>query len=98
MTKEQALVLDDFLEAIGAKDRRDAVHEAIERHRATVAILELSRLTKAAIEAKEYRDVASVTWGPDSETDHVTADRLLLECIGDPEVTAAFDALPKWYA
>jgi hypothetical protein len=32
------------------------------------------------------------------EEDHMTADELLLRLIGDPEITAAFEALPKWYA
>lgn len=37
--------------------------------------------------------------GPtDEEIAHSRADRLLLEYIGDEEVTAAFDAINKWYA
>ncbi len=34
----------------------------------------------------------------DQETDHVDADRLLLEYINNAEVTKAFDAISKWYA
>lgn len=36
---------------------------------------------------------------PDNEDqNHRDADRLLLAYIGDPEVTAAFDMIEKWYA
>lgn len=34
----------------------------------------------------------------DTEYAHETADKALLAFINDPEVTAAFDALKKWYA
>jgi hypothetical protein len=34
----------------------------------------------------------------DTERDHAAADRWLLEYINDPEITAAFEALDKWYA
>ena len=34
----------------------------------------------------------------DKEADHSMADSLLLEYIGDPEITKAFDAIEKWYA
>ncbi len=33
----------------------------------------------------------------DSERGHARADVLLLEYIGDSDVTAAFDAIEKWY-
>lgn len=33
----------------------------------------------------------------DTEASHVDADMALLEFIGDPEVTAAFNAIDKWY-
>lgn len=37
--------------------------------------------------------------GPqDPESAHEQADDLLLEYINDPEVTAAFEAIKKWYA
>ena len=36
--------------------------------------------------------------GDDPESDHAEADRLLLEYIGSPCVTAAFDNIRKWYA
>ncbi len=39
----------------------------------------------------------SMRW-EDPETGHLTADELLLEYIGDPEVTAAFHEIDKWYA
>jgi hypothetical protein len=34
----------------------------------------------------------------DREVAHRIADRLLLEFIGDPDVTDMFDQLLKWYA
>ena len=34
----------------------------------------------------------------DYEINHLKADRLLLEYINDPEITAAFDDVGKWYA
>ena len=37
--------------------------------------------------------------GPtDPEGAHLDADRALLEYIGDPEISAAFEAIEKWYA
>jgi hypothetical protein len=32
------------------------------------------------------------------EIAHAEADDLLLRLINDPEIVAAFDAVPKWYA
>jgi hypothetical protein len=34
----------------------------------------------------------------DQEINHAEADKLLLLFINDAEVTAAFDAIEKWYA
>ncbi len=34
----------------------------------------------------------------DIEASHATADDALLEYINDPEISAAFNALEKWYA
>lgn len=34
----------------------------------------------------------------DCEADHANADELLLKYINDPEVTAAFNDIDKWYA
>jgi hypothetical protein len=34
----------------------------------------------------------------DEEIAHGNADRLLLEFINDPEVTEAWENIPKWYA
>jgi len=34
----------------------------------------------------------------DTEHAHISADALLLSYIRDPEVTAAYDAIFKWYA
>jgi hypothetical protein len=34
----------------------------------------------------------------DPEFAHSEADETLLEFIGDPEIAAAFEAVPKWYA
>jgi hypothetical protein len=36
--------------------------------------------------------------GESPEGAHVKADRILLEYIGDEEVTKAFDSIDKWYA
>lgn len=36
--------------------------------------------------------------GGDEEVDHGDADRALLKYIDDERVTAAFDAIGKWYA
>lgn len=36
--------------------------------------------------------------GGDPESDHLEADRALLEFIADPEVTVAFNAIDRWYA
>ena len=32
------------------------------------------------------------------EEDHADADGFLLQYIGDPEITEAYDAIHKWYA
>jgi hypothetical protein len=40
----------------------------------------------------------SMADGGDEEINHGRADDALLEFIGDPEVTAAFRAIAKWYA
>jgi hypothetical protein len=34
----------------------------------------------------------------DTELVHHRADDLLLHYINDPEIAAAYDAVPKWYA
>jgi hypothetical protein len=34
----------------------------------------------------------------DRETYHIQADDLLLEFINDPEITAAYNAMNKWYS
>jgi hypothetical protein len=34
----------------------------------------------------------------DEEGGHYEADKALLEFIGDPEITKAFEALHRWYA
>lgn len=36
--------------------------------------------------------------GGDPEEDHMAADRLLVEFIGDRQVEKAYDAIKKWYA
>lgn len=36
--------------------------------------------------------------GGDPEIDHIKADGLLLEFIGDADIEAAYDAVSKWYA
>lgn len=43
-----------------------------------------------------YDDV--VEKGADQETAHLEADDLLLEYIGDSEISRAFRAVPKYYA
>lgn len=34
----------------------------------------------------------------DPENAHLSADQALLAYINDPEITRAFEAVPKWYA
>lgn len=34
----------------------------------------------------------------DREREHILADELLLAYLNDPEITAAFEAIEKWYA
>lgn len=36
--------------------------------------------------------------GRDEERDHVDADGALIDYINDPEITAAYEAITKWYA
>jgi hypothetical protein len=36
--------------------------------------------------------------GGDQEINHALADQALLDYIDDPEISAAFDAVEKWYA
>lgn len=43
-----------------------------------------------------YDDV--VEKGADQEAAHLEADDLLLEYIGDPEISLAFNVIPKYYA
>lgn len=45
-----------------------------------------------ALDEKDLRGDA------DPESDHGMADQMLLAFIDDPEVTAAFDAIRKWYS
>lgn len=54
------------------------------------------RMTKAELAAK-LREIADLASG-DPETAHSLADKLLLDYIGDDEVTAAFWSIEKWYA
>lgn len=37
-------------------------------------------------------------WRRDPETDHITADKLLLDYINDEEIRAAYEAMTRWYA
>lgn len=34
----------------------------------------------------------------DKEQEHILADELILAYLNDPEITAAFEAIEKWYA
>lgn len=34
----------------------------------------------------------------DEEVAHADADKALLDYIDDPEITKAYEAIPKWYA
>lgn len=45
---------------------------------------------------KELRDIRA--HGGDEECDHLRADRALLAFIADPGVTAAWEAIDKWFA
>lgn len=44
------------------------------------------------------RVLAECATNYDQEVAHSRADDALLEYIGDPEITAAFNAFEKWYA
>jgi len=43
----------------------------------------------------ELRELAK---SQDAEVAHSVADDILLALIGDPEIEAAYEAVPKWYA
>lgn len=49
----------------------------------------LSRLEGLKQDAKEGKDLEAL---------HMEADDLLLEYIGDPEISLAFNVIPKYYA
>lgn len=58
----------------------------------------------------QLQAVADGTWGekynpgdewysrPPSEGSHIVADGILLQLVNDPEITAAYHAIEKWYA
>ena len=48
----------------------------------------IEKLKEMHIDDQDYRDC---------EADHAKADGLLLEYIGDPEVSEAFEKIEKWY-
>ncbi len=50
------------------------------------------QLIEALIGAEEYAAVE------DQEEAHIWADQVLLEYIGDEEITAYFNDIDKWYA
>ena len=52
--------------------------------------------TKLINKLKELADQDEAESDP--EMDHLKADDLLLGFINDPEITAAFGAVRKWYA
>jgi len=65
-----------------------------------------SSLTRAGI-AKQVHEasrqrllaiLAGVAASMDTEAAHCEADEALLDYIDDPEIRAAYDAVPKWYA
>lgn len=55
-------------------------------------------MTRAERKAKVLMELRVLERESDFEDAHVRADRLLLELINDPEVSAAFEAVGKWYA
>lgn len=61
-----------------------------------------TELLKKLQEIRARQDAPRECWGGPAVTvladDHVEADALLIEFIGDAEVSDAFDAIEKWYA
>lgn len=49
-------------------------------------------------ELVEHLKVAQKLSEDDEERAHIVADNLLLQFINNPEITAAFEAVKKWYA
>lgn len=47
---------------------------------------------------KLLKRLAELQLVDDTEYVHTSADKALLEFIGDKEITSAFEDLPKWYA
>jgi hypothetical protein len=47
---------------------------------------------------KLLRKLAKCAAQADTEGAHYDADRALVKYINDPEITAAYDAVDKWYA
>lgn len=44
------------------------------------------------------RKLADYARNVDGEAAHAAADTALLEFIDDPDITAAYDEVPKWYS
>ena len=55
----------------------------------------MSTMSEAAILLKRLKELEN---GIDHESDHFEADWALLRYINIPEITKAFQAIPKWYA
>lgn len=69
------------------KDAEEAKQTAAARKENLIA--ELRRIEAGQKEWKPGRDI---------ENDHMDADKILLAFIGDEEITAAFNAITKWYS
>lgn len=48
--------------------------------------------------AKLLAELAKCAQNPDQEKAHCDADELLKAYIGDDEIIAAYNSVPKWYA
>jgi len=57
-----------------------------------------AELLQALEKAANTQYPASTGGSFDQEMAHVYADEALIAFINDPEVTAAYEAIPKWYA
>jgi hypothetical protein len=54
--------------------------------------------TRVQKERRIIKELLDMAQSYDPESAHGQADDLLLEWIDDPDVTAAYNAIEKWYA
>lgn len=58
----------------------------------------LAQAEKRLTRAEALSELHSLASGGDTEGCHVSADMVLLQLLGDPEIAEAFFRVPKWYA